>query len=86
MFFNGLIEEDKLSYNLCEIEKIDCKIRNKTNLTLKELTIGKFMYNVYLSSLEIISIIFVLFKFYRIIYVEDFDMMLAIPNLVVYLQ
>ena len=52
MFFNGLIEEDKLSYNLCEIEKIDCKIRNKTNLTLKELTIGKFMYNVYLSSLE----------------------------------
>ena len=38
--------------NICEIEKLNGKIRSRNILTLKELTIGNFMYDVYLPSLE----------------------------------
>ena len=55
-------------------------------LTLKELTIGNFMYDVYLRSLEKYIIMFVMFKFYQRISVENFDMMFATLNLEIYLQ
>ena len=49
---HGLIGEGRLWCNLYELEKIKDKIRSRKMLTLKELVIGNFMNDVYLTSLE----------------------------------
>ena len=41
-----------LRCNICEVEKVEGKSRSRNMLTLKELVIGNFMYDVYLPSLE----------------------------------
>ena len=40
---HGLIGEDRLRFNLCEVGKIGGKIRSRKMLTLKELAVGNFM-------------------------------------------
>ena len=47
-FLHGLIREGRLMCNLCENEKLNGKIQSKIMLTQRELTIGNFMYDVYL--------------------------------------
>ena len=48
----GLVEERRLICNFFENEKLNGKIRSRKMLTQRELIIGNFMYDVYLSSLE----------------------------------
>ena len=90
MFFtysiHGLIRESRLIYNLCEVGKTKGMIRSKNILVLKGLTIGNFMYDIYVPSLEkyIYHINYV--HIFPRIFVEDFDLMLVIPNLEIFLQ
>ena len=61
--------------------KDEGKIRCRTMLILKELAIGKFMYDVYLPSLDKNIYHEHYVHIYPKIFMKDFDMMLAIPNL-----
>ena len=47
-----LIGECRLKCTLCDVEKSKSKIRSKNMLTVKELAISTFMYDVYLTLLE----------------------------------
>ena len=49
---HGLIGEGRLNCTLCKAEKSNSKIWSIKMLTLKELAIGTFMYDVYLTLLE----------------------------------
>ena len=80
----GFVGEGSLICNLCVNEKLNSKIRSKKILIQRELTIGNFMYDVFLPSLE---------KYiYHVYYVqillknhcENFDRMLATLNLEIY--
>ena len=76
-----LIGEGRLNCNLCVDEKLKGKIRSWKMLTQRELEIGNFMYDVYLSSLEkCIFNIYTMFQYYLRIIVENFESMLASRN------
>ena len=47
-----LIGEGKLGSGLCVTESTTAKERSRKILTLKELTVGNFTNNIYLSTLE----------------------------------
>ena len=49
---HGLIGEGRLKCTLRKAEKSNSEIRSRNMLTLKELAIGTFMYDVYLTLLE----------------------------------
>ena len=67
--------------------KDEGKIRCRKMLILKELAIGKFMYDVYLPSLDKNIYHEHYVQIYpKIFFVKDFDMMLAISNLGIFVQ
>ena len=48
----GPICKSRLRCNLCEVERAEGKIRSRKILTLKEISINNFIYDIYLPSLE----------------------------------
>ena len=73
--------EGRLICDFCDTEKIKCKILSRKMLTLKKLTIDKFMYDFYLPSLEKYIYHADNVQILSKIFVQNFDMNLATLNL-----
>ena len=73
--------EERLIYDFCDTGKIYCKILSRKMLTLKKLTIGKFLYDFYLLSLEKYIYHADNVQILSKIFVQNFDMNLATLNL-----